>query len=116
MAWALGLMAVLGLKINLYNMLVFPLAFGIGVDGAIYVVWIVYAEKAGPVPWRRVWTSGRAVVGSTLTTVAAFGALTISDNPGLASLGKLAILTLSLSLVANLVWLTALMGWQRTGS
>lgn len=124
-AWSLGLMAMLDLKINMYNMLIFPLAFGIGVDGAIYLVWAALGEEpengdaapddsSAPVPWKRVWTSGRAVIGSTLTTVAAFGSMSISQNPGLASLGKLAILTLLLTLAANLLWLPSVLGWLKS--
>ena len=129
-AWSLGAMALLGLKINMYNMLIFPLAFGIGVDGAIYLVWAALGEKpaddadraapsagtTGTVPWKQVWTSGRAVIGSTLTTVAAFGSMSISENPGVASLGKLAIVTLLLTVTANLLWLPALLGWLKGGS
>ncbi len=128
-AWSLGAMALLDLKINMYNMLIFPLAFGIGVDGAIYLVWAALGEKpeydaaatatapdpaAGSMPWKQLWTSGRAVIGSTLTTVAAFGSMSISENPGVASLGKLAIVTLLLTVAANLLWLPALLGWIKS--
>ena len=49
--------------------------------------------------------SARAVWWSTLTTVGGFGALLICVNPGLVSLGALAMLALGGALVANLVWL-----------
>src|SRR5690606_21227128 len=46
-----ALMVVLGWKIDFYNLLVFPVAFGIGVDGAIYVVWTVLA-RGGVFDWK----------------------------------------------------------------
>lgn len=103
MAVSLGAMALLDLRTNLYNMLVFPLAFGIGVDGAVYVSWALSSSA----PNERLPVAARAVLGSTLTSMAGFGSLTISSNPGLASIGWLALLMLSVALVANLVWLPA---------
>ncbi|MEZ4248398.1 MAG: efflux RND transporter permease subunit [Polyangiales bacterium] len=107
MLGAISLMVLFDLHLNLYNLLVLPVAFGVGVDGAIYVVW---ALEEGPAEerWVRFRTCARAVLGSTLTTLAAFGSIAVADHPGLASLGHLALATIALSLLANLVWLPAL--------
>jgi predicted RND superfamily exporter protein len=112
LAIALGLMALFKIHVNLYNMLVFPLAFGIGVDGAVYVAWALSSPSENRLP-----AAARAVLGSTLTTMAGFGSLMVSSNPGLYSIGLLALLMLGISLVANLVWLPALAAWraQATG-
>ena len=53
--------------------------------------------------------AARAVLGSTLTTAAGFGSMMVASNPGLASLGLLAVLALLSSLVCNLIWLPAFM-------
>lgn len=102
-AFSLAVMVGFDWRLNLYNMLVFPLAFGIGVDGAIYVAW---AMRRGA-PLEDLTATGRAVLGSTLTTMAGFGSLMRSGNPGLASIGQLATLMLAMALLANLVWLPA---------
>jgi uncharacterized protein len=104
---SLGLAGLLGLKVNLYNMLVFPLAFGIGIDGAVYVDWAFANSKSNEL----LPTAARAVLGATLTAIAGFGALVWSSNPGLASIGSLAALMLGCALVANLLWLPALFWW-----
>lgn len=104
MAISLGTMVLFDLHVNLYNMLVFPLAFGIGVDGAVYVSWALGSDDPG----ERLPIAARAVLGSTLTSMAGFGSLTISSNPGLSSIGWLAMLMLGISLLANLLWLPAL--------
>lgn len=101
----LGIMVWLDWHINLYNMLVFPLAFGVGVDGAVYVAWAMTGAGSG----ERLMSAARAVLGSTLTTMAGFGALMVSTNPGLASIGQLSVLLLGLALLANLLWLPCLM-------
>ncbi len=103
-AISVGLMSLCGLRTNLYNMLVFPLAFGIGVDGAVYVTWALGSKNADT----GLAVAARAVLGSTLTSMAGFGSLMISNNAGLASIGWLAMLMLGASLLANLVWLPAL--------
>lgn len=102
-ALSMGVMALCQIRVNLYNMLVFPLAFGIGIDGAVYVTYAL--GNAGDDGTLR--AAARAVLGSTLTTVAAFGSLMVSNNPGLASIGLMALVMLSASLLANLIWLPA---------
>jgi predicted RND superfamily exporter protein len=109
---SLGIAALFGLRINLYNMLVFPLAFGIGIDGAVYVDWaFAQAKAANLLP-----TASRAVLGATLTSIAGFGALAFSDNPGLVSIGLLATLMLGTALIANLVWLPCFFWFARRGA
>ncbi|MEM1414763.1 MAG: MMPL family transporter [Myxococcota bacterium] len=107
MGAALGVATLLGWKLHLYNVLVLPIAFGIGVDGAVYVA---ASLLDGPMAdrERRFRTTARAVLGATLTTMAAFGSLMVASNPGIADLGRLALLTIGSCLVTNLLWLPAL--------
>ncbi|MEM7447361.1 MAG: MMPL family transporter [Myxococcota bacterium] len=107
----LGIAVLLGIRLNLYNLLVLPVAFGVGVDGAIYVVWALLGDAPLEERWRRLTVSARAVIGSTATTVAAFGSIMIAGNPGLASIGSLAVITVSMTLLANVFWLPAAMLW-----
>src|SRR5690606_26057135 len=99
-----ALMVVLGWEIDFYNLLVFPVVFGIGVDGAIYVVWTVLA-RGGLFEWKDLPVSARAVFGSTLTTIVVFGSLATSESGGLSSLGRVGTASLFITLLANLVWL-----------
>lgn len=97
------LMAAFDLRVNMYNLLVFPLAFGIGIDGAVYVSWALSAKESAPA----LSAACRAVLGSTATTIAGFASLCLSSNPGVVSIGVLAVVMLGVSLLANLVWLPA---------
>lgn len=98
-------MALFDVRVNLYNLVVLPVAFGIGVDGAIYVVWSLDKSKKHNFSSPPVI---RAVIGSTMTTMAAFGSMWVSVNPGLLSLASLAVLALSITLFANLIWTPSL--------
>lgn len=105
-----AVMAALDWRVDFYNMLVFPVAFGIGVDGAIYVVWTVL-KRAGKFDWTHLPVSGRAVFGSTMTTWVMFLSLSTSDHGGLSSLGSVGSLALFVTLLANLLWLPAALSW-----
>jgi predicted RND superfamily exporter protein len=102
-----GLMVICGWKIHLYNLAALPLIFGIGVDSAIYVVWSFGGRAEAR--WSEVVTTSRAVVGCAVTTMAGFGGMMIASNPGLRSFGQLAALGIGASLLANLIWLPALL-------
>ena len=97
----LALMVLFDWKLHMFNMLVLPLAFGLGIDGSVYVCSASGSEASR--------TSARAVVFSTLTTAAAFGSLMVANNPGLTGLGQLAIVALTTTALANLVWLPAVL-------
>jgi uncharacterized protein len=114
-ALSIAFMVMMGWKVNLYNMLVFPVTFGMGVDGAVYVVWSVY-KRGGGMDWSGLPVSARAVIGSTTTTLVAFGSLMVSQNGGLTSLGELAVVALAITLLTNLVWLPAVLSLRREAS
>jgi hypothetical protein len=102
---ALGV--ILDLPFNFANVLVLPALLGIGIDSGIHLVhrWRHAANDADALLET---STARGVVQSTLTTIASFGTLAISPHPGMASLGLLLTLGLSLILVANLVLIPAL--------
>ena len=76
-------LALLGIPLNLFNILAFPLVLGVGVDYGIYVV---IAMRA-PDPLRELTTILKPVLLSGLTTVAGFGSLITANNPSLRGLG-----------------------------
>jgi uncharacterized protein len=103
-----ALIVLLGLRLNLYNLLVIPVAFGVGVDGAIYITWALDGTAPLKERWAHLMPSARATLGSGVTTLAAFGSLSLARHPGLASIGHLALITIGMTLLANLFWLPAL--------
>lgn len=101
-----GLLPVVGLELNYLNMIVLPILLGIGVDDGAHIVSRVEAGE----PLLKVWQhTGWDVTGAILTDVFGFGVLALAAHPGLASLGKLALLGLTINYLACVVLLPALL-------
>ncbi len=104
-----GFMVLFDLKLNLYNLLILPVAFGVGVDGAVYTLYAHEDVTSGVADLERMAETGRALIGATLTTVTGFGSLAISHHLGIVSIGLLGALAISTTLFTNLVFLPALL-------
>jgi hypothetical protein len=108
--WMFGLMTVLGLKLNFYNLVVLPTVLGIGDDSGIHIVHRYLEEGRGSV-MRVLRSTGEHIAMSACTTMVGFSGLLLSMYPGLRSIGELAVLGIALTLVAALVVLPALLQW-----
>ena len=84
-----GFMGYYGENFNMFNMVILPTVFGIGIDTSIHLVHRVREEGVGAMPLIAN-TTGSAAGLSAATTAVGFGALYLATNPGLASIGKLA--------------------------
>jgi predicted RND superfamily exporter protein len=100
----LGGMALADFPFTPINLIVLPLALGIGVDNCVY---IVGRMQEGLDLEAAVAHVGRAIGLTALTTMAGFGCLAVSRYPGLAGLGWLAAVSTLLTLVAAIVLLPA---------
>ena len=107
---------LLATPFNFANVIVIPLVMGMGVDTGIH---LVHRDRIAPLPDRNLLqtSTARAVLFSSLTTMASFGTLGFSTHTGMASLGRLLTLGIGLILLCNLVVLPALVSvvrhWQR---
>src|SRR3546814_3847233 len=75
--------AVSGLPFNFANVIVLPLLLGLGVDSGIHYV-LRAREQAGGAVASPVNSTPRAILLSALTTIASFGAPSLSPHPGTA--------------------------------
>lgn len=99
-----GAAALVGLELNYLNMIVLPILLGIGVDDGAHLVARVDAGE----PLEEVWSlTGWDITGAILTDVFGFGVLALASHPGLASLGWLALLGLTINFLACVVVLPA---------
>jgi hopanoid biosynthesis associated RND transporter like protein HpnN len=102
-----GASVLLDISFNLANLIALPLLLGLSIAFGIY---LVMRSRAG---WdvERLFRSStpRAVFFSALTTAVSFGALAFSEHPGMASMGELLMLALSLTLFSSLLVLPALL-------
>jgi predicted exporter len=74
-----GVMARLGLELNLFNVIASILIIGLGVDYGIFMV--CHAEQEQDL------ASSKAILISGLTTLVGFGALVLAEHPALHSIG-----------------------------
>ena len=109
--WTLAVSAVAGVPFNFANVIVLPLLFGLSVDFGIHIVLRQRAIVASDTDHHDAMstTTPRAVLLSALTTLGSFGSIMLSGHPGTASMGLLLSIAISLSLVAILIFLPALM-------
>lgn len=111
-AWALfaAALSLLAIPLNLYNLIAIPLCIGYGIDDHIF---LVHRHEATPVaersPARVLATTGRAIVLTTLATVAGFAGLIPAHFLGLRHLGIAGALAVLLCLAAALLVLPALL-------
>lgn len=99
----------LGIPLNLANVIALPLVLGLGIAFGIYL--ILRRREAGSQSIVEVLRSStsQAVLFSALTTIASFGALGLSQHPGMAGLGILLVVVLILAMAGALVILPALL-------
>jgi predicted RND superfamily exporter protein len=106
---------VLPITLNFGSVIVLPLLLGIGVDSGIHLV-ERFRQVGGRTEALLDSTTARAVLFSGFTTVASFGTLMISLNLGVASLGKLLVVGMVWTLLANLVLLPAILATFLNGN
>ncbi len=105
-----GVYSALGVPITFFAMAGVPLLVGVGIDDHLFML-DRYLERGGR-PGRLDDTlagSGRAVLVTTLTTLAAFGVLSLSSFDALASMGKAVSLALAIAFGSSVVLLPALL-------
>src|SRR5581483_9447414 len=101
-------LATLGLPLNLFNLLAVPLVIGYGIDDHVFLVHR-HALDPSAGPARTVATTGRAIVLTSLSTVAGFAGLAIARFPGLRLFGISGSLAVAFCLFAALAVLPALL-------
>jgi len=96
-----------GLTLNMANILVVPLIFGLGVDTGIHVVHRYHV--AGNVSELLRSSTPRAVTLSALTTIGTFISLSFNPHKGAASIGLILSVAISLLMLVTFIVLPALL-------
>ena len=104
-----GYTVVFNSPFNFANVIVVPLLIGLGIDSAIHYVMRAREENTGPDVIRN-WTP-RAVLISGVTTMGSFGSLWLSAHRGMASMGELLAVAITITLLCTLVVLPQLITW-----
>lgn len=102
--WVMGIMYLLGLRLNLYNMVMIPAIMGMSIDNSIHIVHRY--EELGPGSLSEVMgTAGLSSMLASLTNAAGFIGLVFCTHGGLRSMGMIVLLGLGTCLVTTLIYL-----------
>ncbi len=100
---------MIGASLNLFNVLAFPLVFGVGVDYGIYAV--IAMRTKGNLQ-RSTGLIVKPVLLSGLTAVAGFGSLALAQNPALRGLGVVCAFGVGWCLFATFFFIMPLYAWR----
>ena len=115
--WTVGVMELIGLKLNMANMVILPLILGIGVVNGIHITHR-YREEEDKHASVLGKSTGPAVLLSSLTTMIGFGSMMVADHSGVFSLGLVLTIGVFNCLMASITFLPALLklstakGWK----
>ncbi len=105
--WLAGVMYFTNIKFNFFNMVVLPSIIGIGIDNGVHIYHRYREEGPGSV-WFVIKSTGLPVMASVVTTMLGFLGLVFAQHNGLNSIGDLAVIGLSMTLLAALTLLPAI--------
>ena len=115
--WTVGIMELIGLKLNMANLVILPLILGVGVVNGIHITHR-YREEDDKHTSILGKSTGQAILLSSLTTMIGFGSLMVADHSGVYSLGMVLTLGVFNCLIASVTFLPALLklsaakGWE----
>ncbi len=104
----MGAVHALGIELNMFNLIVIPCVIGIGVDNVVHLYHRYLTEGPGSVMFV-VRRTGMAALLASLTTGAGFGSSLISHHLGLRTLGSLAVVGISATLLTAVVFFPCLL-------
>jgi 1-acyl-sn-glycerol-3-phosphate acyltransferase len=88
--WTLGIMGILGIKFNIFNIIISTLIFGLGIDYSIFIMRGLLQEyKTGIKNLKSYKTS---ILLSAITTITGIGVLIFASHPALKSIALVSII------------------------
>ncbi|HVE87895.1 MAG TPA: MMPL family transporter [Myxococcales bacterium] len=102
----LGIMSMMNERLNFMNIVMLPLLLGFGVSHGLY---LCHRFLEGTSPLVALRSVGAAVASSTLTTIAGFASLFAAEHNGLKSMGLVACLGLTTTLIISFTVLAAVL-------
>jgi uncharacterized protein len=106
--WITGLMYLLDIRLNLYNMIAFPTVIGMGIDNGVHL-FHRYRENGRGSLRLVLRTTGITLLATSLTTMVGFAGLVPAQHPALTSIGTLSLIGLGCCFVTSITLLPALL-------
>lgn len=105
MVTMVGVMTVLGVRFNYFNIAIVPIIIGYGMNGGIFVMFRFFEDRSVSTVLFR---TAAAILASNLTALAGWGSLAIAVHPGIRSMGYAACIGIATVLVSSVVVLPAI--------
>ncbi|MCF7823908.1 MAG: MMPL family transporter [Candidatus Marinimicrobia bacterium] len=107
--WMVGIMDLLGLQLDVVNVMALPLILGIGIDDGVHIVhrWRLEGARSASTVFA---STGKAVLLTSVTTMLAFGSMMFSAYRGYASLSYALIIGVGACFFTTVILLPAIMG------
>ncbi|MDP8224785.1 MAG: MMPL family transporter [Candidatus Lernaella stagnicola] len=115
--WMVGAMPYIGMRFNLVNVAIVPLILGIGIDNGVHILHRYRMEQERRVH-AAVEHTGKAILLSSLTTMAGFGMLGLATYVAIGSLGQLLVIGVGACFVTSVFVLPLILaridrkGWK----
>jgi predicted RND superfamily exporter protein len=107
--WTVGAMTLLDIELNMANVIAIPLILGIGIDDGVHVIHRYRIEGRGSIG-TVLSTAGRAILLTSITTIAAFGTFAFGLYRGFVSMGIILGLGIAICFFLSAYLLPALFG------
>jgi uncharacterized protein len=88
--WTLGLMGLLGIKFNIFNIIISTFIFGLGIDYSIFITRGLTQEYKTGV--KHLGSYKTSILLSAFTTIVGIGVLILAEHPALKSIATLSII------------------------
>ena len=98
----LSVIGMAGIKFNYVNVMAMPLVIGLGIDYIVHIYYRIVHEEGRDIAGA-VSSTGKAVLLTTLTTLMAFGSISFSIHHGLAQMGMITCIGLTIALLCSLL-------------
>ena len=108
--YSLAIMGLLKVNLNFMNVLALPLIIGIGIDDAVHIVHRYIALGDVNTVFTRI---GRAILYTSLTTMAAFGSLFLGRYKGYPSFGAVVVIGVGTAFIVTVTLLPPLLKWVK---
>ena len=105
LVWTLGVLGLLGVKLNFISVLSVPLIVGIGIDDGVHLYHRIRHDRSVT---RALVHAGKGLILTSMTTGIGFGSLLLSVHRGVYSLGLTTVIGIVACLVVSLLLLPAL--------
>ena len=102
----------LGLKLNIFNLVIFPILLGIGIASALDLYHRFQEEGKNKNALQTMFSAtGNSLLLATTTTMVGFASMLFADHQGLKSIGQVALTGMGCLLVASLLLYPAYLFW-----